>query len=113
MVGLGFLSARLRYFSSVKAHPKPYTLHPRHLTPPFPSLTHPLAPPQGKIGYDSGGYVAFELVEPLAYYGGCSKNAPSEVPVPEHRHVGKMTFTSMNYEWYTWQRADRQDNIAR
>lgn len=42
---------------------------------------------QGKIGYDSGGYVAFELVEPVARYGGCQKGAVSEYPVPAHREV--------------------------
>lgn len=42
---------------------------------------------QGKIGYDSGGYVAFELVDPVAYYGGCQKRAVSEYPVPAHREV--------------------------
>ena len=42
---------------------------------------------QGKIGYDSGGYVAFELVDPVARYGGCQKVAVSEYPVPAHREV--------------------------
>ena len=68
---------------------------------------------EGKIGYDSGGYVAFEIVEPEPIYGGCAKNAVSEVPVPTHREVKRLTFTSMRYEWYTWTRAEREDAIQR
>jgi hypothetical protein len=42
----------------------------------------------GKVGFNSGGYVGLELVEPVPKYGGCSQNAVAEVPVPLNRPVG-------------------------